>query len=76
MAVHDVGDKPAPFAPEMVIAAEPILEFAAEELDIRIEDTVLITDDGAEVLTVGVPKELNELLALVRSSSPEPGPAH
>jgi Xaa-Pro aminopeptidase len=52
----------------MVIAVEPILEFAAEELHIRIEDTVLITDDGAEVLTAGVPKELDELVALVGTS--------
>ena len=68
MAVHDVGDEAAPFAPGMVIAVEPILEFAAEELHIRIEDTVLITDDGAEVLTAGVPKELDELVALVGTS--------
>jgi len=54
-----------------VIAVEPMLEFAAEELHIRIEDTVLITDDGAEVLTVGVPKDVDELLALVGSSSAE-----
>jgi Xaa-Pro aminopeptidase len=51
-----------------VIAVEPMLEFAAEELHIRIEDTVLITDDGAEVLTVGVPKDVDELLALVGNS--------
>lgn len=56
-----------------VIAVEPILEFAAEKLHIRIEDTVLITDQGAEVLTVGVPKELAELLALVGSGRPAVG---
>ena len=50
-----------------------MLEFAAEELHIRIEDTVLITDDGAEVLTVGVPKELDEMLALVGSGRPAIG---
>jgi len=68
MSVHDVGDESMPFAPGMVIAVEPMLEFAAEELHVRIEDTVVITDDGAEVLTVGVPKELDELLALVGNS--------
>jgi hypothetical protein len=58
-----------------VITVEPMLEFAAEELHIGIEETVLITDDGAEVPSVGLPTEVDELLALVGSSSPEPGPA-
>jgi len=32
---------------------------------IRIEDTVLITADGCEVLTAGVPKEIEEVEALL-----------
>jgi Xaa-Pro aminopeptidase len=65
MAVHDVGDYGRPLEVGMVIAVEPIIEIPEENLHIRIEDTVLITEQGAEVLSAGVPKEVDELLALV-----------
>jgi Xaa-Pro aminopeptidase len=68
MATHDVGDESAPFAPGMVIAVEPIIALDDEELHVRVEDTVLITADGAEILSAGVPKEVDELLALVGST--------
>jgi len=73
MAVHDVGDyrregQEVPFAPGMVIAVEPILEIKDKRLHIRIEDTVLITDGAPEVLSVGVPKENDAVLALVGSA--------
>jgi Xaa-Pro aminopeptidase len=70
MAVHDVGDyqrdgKELPFAPGMVIAIEPIIEVKDKQLHVRIEDTVLVTEGEPEVLSAGVPKELEEVLALV-----------
>jgi len=65
MATHDVGDYSAPFMPGMVIAVEPIIAIDEAELHVRIEETVLITEDGSEILSVGVPKELDEVLALV-----------
>ncbi len=69
MAVHDVGDYSRPLEVGMVIAVEPIIEIPEESLHIRIEDTVLITEEGAEILSAAVPKEVDELLALVGSSS-------
>lgn len=66
MAVHDVGDASRPFEPGMVIAVEPIVEDASRQLHIRVEDTVLITDGGPVVLTSRVPKEIDEVLALVK----------
>ena len=69
MAVHDVGDREWPFEPGMVIAVEPIIEDKAKQLHVRIEDTVLVTDSGAEVLSAGVPKEVEEVLALVGKSA-------
>jgi Xaa-Pro aminopeptidase len=65
MTVHDVGDSSLPFQPGMVIAVEPIVEDATRQLHVRIEDTVLITPEGPEILTSGVPKEIDEVLALV-----------
>ena len=68
MSVHDVGDGSLPFQPGMVIAVEPIVEDASKQLHVRIEDTVLITEKGPEILTSGVPKEIDDVLALVREA--------
>lgn len=70
--VHDVGDyviegAPRTLAEGMVFTVEPGLYFAADAgvpaalrgVGVRIEDTVLITAHGAEVLTAGIPTSLN-----------------
>lgn len=64
MSVHDVGDWSLPFEAGMVLAIEPIIDLPEKQLHVRIEDTILVTPTGAEVLSTGVPKEVNELLAL------------
>ena len=68
LSVHDVGDPSEPFKPGMVIAVEPIIEIKEKRIHIRIEDTVLITEAEPEILSKGVPKELDELLALIPKS--------
>lgn len=68
LSVHDVGDESLPFQPGMVIAVEPIVEDVSRQIHVRVEDTVLITDKGPEVLTAGVPKEIDEVLSLVRQA--------
>ena len=37
-------------------------------IGIRIEDDILVTESGCEVLTGGVPKEIDEIEALVRGA--------
>ncbi|HEY5618467.1 MAG TPA: Xaa-Pro peptidase family protein [Vicinamibacterales bacterium] len=66
LSVHDVGDWSLPFETGMVMAIEPIIDIPEQQLHIRVEDTLLVTATGAEILSVGLPKEVNELLALVK----------
>ena len=64
LSVHDVGDWNLPFEAGMVMAIEPIIDMPG--LHIRIEDSVLVTPTGAEVLTSAVPKEAEEVMSLLR----------
>jgi len=52
-----------------VLTVEPGLYLPEEEIGIRIEDDVLVTVDGAEVLTRGVPKTAAEIEALMSAAS-------
>jgi Xaa-Pro aminopeptidase len=69
LSVHDVGDWSLPFEAGMVIAIEPIIDIPEQQLHIRVEDTILVTPAGAEILSTGLPKEVNELLPLIKGRS-------
>lgn len=56
--VHDVGAYDRPLEPGMVLTCEPGIYVADEAIGIRIEDDVLITETGNEVLTSGLPRSL------------------
>jgi Xaa-Pro aminopeptidase len=64
MSNHDVG-KWEPFAAGVVIAVEPGVYMAEKNLGIRIEDTILVTKDGYEILTADAPKEMAEIEKLM-----------
>ena len=49
----------------MVFAIEPALYYPEKGFGVRIEDTVLITKTGCEVLTKDVPKEIDEVEKLL-----------
>jgi Xaa-Pro aminopeptidase len=66
MAVHDVGGSPRVLKPGMVFANEPLAVFAKENLGVRIEDTILITETGCENLTAGLPRTVDEIETLMR----------
>lgn len=82
MDVHDVGtyklgEDSRILQPGMILTIEPGIYIAedAEGVDeryrgigIRIEDDVLVTDDGHDVLTKEIPKEVNDLEALRRAA--------
>ena len=73
--------KPRPLAPGMVITVEPGLYIAPlgghlddqdiptqlRGIGVRIEDDVLVTESGHEVLTTACPKEIDEIEAACRS---------
>ena len=61
MAVHDVGGGPRVLQPGMVIANEPLMVYPEENLGVRVEDTILITEDGCENLTAGIPRTVEEI---------------
>jgi Xaa-Pro aminopeptidase len=79
--VHDVGDyrvdgEPRLLEPGMVVTVEPGIYVPPGDISvaerwrgigIRIEDDVAITKDGNEVLTDGVPKDAEEIEALLAS---------
>jgi Xaa-Pro aminopeptidase len=45
----------------MVIANEPAIKFPDENLGVRIEDSILITEDGCEHLTKGLQQTVQEI---------------
>jgi len=77
MDVHDVGHyflagEHRPLEPGFVLTVEPGIYIAtdAESVDerwrgigVRIEDDVVVTKTGSDVLTYGIPKELDEVEA-------------
>ena len=77
--VHDVGSyrvdgEPRPLEPGMVLTIEPGLYIPDAEdipaayrgIGIRIEDDVIVTEAGGEVLTSQVPKAADDIEALIQ----------
>ncbi len=67
MATHDVGGNDgSPLQPGMVFSIEPALRVPEEKIYIRLEDVIVITDRGADILTTFVPMEIAEIEKLMR----------
>lgn len=67
MAVHDDAHyKGDVLKAGQVFAVDPQLWVRKENLYMRVEDTVVVTEDGVEVLTSGAPIELDEIEKLVK----------
>jgi Xaa-Pro aminopeptidase len=54
--VHDATDPALPLAPGQIVTIEPGLYIPEENLGIRIEDMILITETGARVMSAALPK--------------------
>src|SRR5207302_1381875 len=59
--VHDAGHPEMPLRAGMVITVEPGIYLVDKALGVRIEDTVLVTETGHEVLSKDLPKEPEEI---------------
>ncbi|MDP7063340.1 MAG: aminopeptidase P N-terminal domain-containing protein [Planctomycetota bacterium] len=64
MSTHDVGRSNAAFEPGMAITVEPGIYLPDEELGVRIEDVVVITEDGCEVISSMIPRHPDAIEAL------------
>lgn len=70
MAVHDVGHyRGQTLRPGLVLTVDPQLIIPEERKYLRVEDTVVITEGGAENLTGDAPHDLAALEALVGSKN-------
>ena len=59
--VHDPGDNCAPLQPGMVVTVEPGIYIPEENLGVRIEDDVLITESGYKLLSERLPRDPGEI---------------
>jgi Xaa-Pro aminopeptidase len=63
---HDPGADENPLEPGMVITNEPGIYLPDEALGVRIENDFLITENGAENLSVELPVKADDIEALMR----------
>ena len=63
--VHDVGDRNTPLTAGMVLTCEPGIYIPEEKLGIRLENDILITEDGPLNLMADIPIEIEEIETLM-----------
>ena len=59
--VHDPGEYCKPLEPGMVVTVEPGIYIPEENLGVRIEDDILITDSGYKLLSERLPRDPDEI---------------
>lgn len=66
MATHDDGPSGGVLQPGMVFTIEPALRVPEEQIYIRLEDMILVTATGAEIMSDFVPRSLEAIERLMR----------
>src|SRR6266481_4992287 len=67
--VHDPGDYCAPLRPGMVITVEPGIYIPEENLGVRIEDDVLITESGFKFLSERLTRDPDEIEKIMAAAA-------
>jgi len=78
--VHDPGEYCAPLQPGMVVTVEPGIYIPEENLGVRIEDDVLITESGYKLLSERLPRDPAEIEKIMAEAAAQranqPGKSH
>ena len=64
--VHDPFDRTIPFASGMVMSCEPAIYIPEEDLGIRLENTILISEEGPVDLMEDIPLESDDIERFMR----------
>jgi Xaa-Pro aminopeptidase len=64
--VHDLGTRTEPIKPGMVFTIEPGIYIEEEQVGVRIENNVWITEDGNQDLMADIPITVEEIEALMK----------
>ena len=64
LEVHDVGNGGKPVEPGVAFTVEPGVYDPEAKIGVRIEDVVVVTATGCEVVSAGVPKDRASIVAL------------
>jgi Xaa-Pro aminopeptidase len=64
--VHDVGDYEIPLEPGVILTIEPGIYIPDKGIGVRIEDMILVTENGHEILSRGIPKSRVEIEEAMR----------
>ena len=73
LEVHDVSDLSVSLKAGMVVTIEPGIYVPEENIGIRIEDMLLITDSGATVLTAALPADPDAIEKALAEPHTKPG---
>jgi Xaa-Pro aminopeptidase len=65
MATHDDGPHEGPLKPGMVFTIEPALRVPEEKIYVRLEDMIVVTDKGLDVMSDFVPRDIPRIEKLM-----------